>query len=393
MGIFGSREDRFARQVLTALRDAGVADARYDRDQFAIHVRHPIAGGSPSIAYLGNIFRECRDAGREERRERIARYLSAVVFPSGAPETWDEAAPLLRPLLRAVTFGLGVPAGSPALVRRPALPMLDEVVAVDQPTSMMYVTTRQLEQWGVPASVVHDRARRNLPWSPSTPSTPAAGADARAGAAVIRMVDDGDAYCASHLLLPGWLAAQAGRVGGPPVAFVPDTTGLLLAASADGIGPLFAAVEEEYRDAARPISTMAYTVDATGAVVPYEAPPGHPLHAVVHRSEVLMAAAEYGTQAAHLGPDTDTDPFAATFTVAERPDRSVFSVATWTEGVDTLLPRADYVSFGSFLVTWDTLTREVDLDPAPGLAPERFRLRGWPHPGVVARLRAAAVTP
>ncbi len=383
MGIFGSRQDRFARQVLTALRDAGVAEARYDPDEFAIHVRRDAADGSPSIAYLGNIFRECRDAGRDERRERIARYLSAVVFPSGAPDTWEDAAPLLRPLLRAVTFGLGVPAGSPSLLRRPALPMLDEVVAVDQPTSMMYVTTRQLDQWGVPASVVFDRAHRNLPWSPQASPAPAGGA------AVIRMVDDGDAYCASHLLLPGWLAAQAARVGGVPVAFVPDTTGLLLAPDGGGIGPLFAAVEEEYRDAARPISTMAYTVDASGAVVPYPAPPGHPLHAVVHRSETLMAAAEYGTQASHLSPEV----FAAALTVAERRDGSVFSVAAWPEGVDTLLPRADYVSFGPFLVTWDSLAREVDLDPEPGLDPERFRLRDWPHPGVVDRLRALAVTP
>jgi hypothetical protein len=378
-GVFGSRQDRFARQVLTALRDAGVAHARYDPDQFAIHVRRDAEDRSPSIAYLGNIYRECRDAGREERRARIARYLTAVVFPSGAPDTWDEVAPLLRPLLRAVTFGLGVPAGSPSLLRRPALPMLDEVVAVDQPTSMMYVTTRQLEQWGVPAAMVFDRAHRNLPWTPAAPGD---------GPTVIRMVDDGDAYCASHLLLDGWLAAQAGRVGGTPVAFVPDTTGLLLAAEG-GIGPLFAAVEEEYRDAARPISTMAYTVDATGGVVPYAAPEGHPLHAAVHRSETLMAAAEYGTQASHLA----TDPFAATLTVAERSDRSVFSVATWPEGVDTLLPRADYVSFGSFLVTWDSLAREVDLDPEPGLTPQRFRLRTWPHPGVVARLRALATTP
>ncbi|MEV4512163.1 hypothetical protein AB0K00_24730 [Dactylosporangium sp. NPDC049525] len=388
MGIFRSREDRFARQVLNAVRDAGVGHAWYDAEQFAIHVWRDPTDRSPAIAYLGNIFRECRDAGREERRERIARYLSAVVFQPGAPETWDEAAPLLRPLLRAVTFGLGVPAGAPALLRRPALPMLDEVVAVDQPTSMMYVTTRQLEQWGVPASLVFDRAHRNLPWSPSPSPSSAAEAAADGRTAVIRMVDDGDAYCASHLLLDGWLAAQAGRVGGTPVAFVPDTTGLLLTSDA-GIGPLFAAVEEEYRDAARPISTMAYTVDAAGAVVPYPAPEGHPLHAVVHRSEILMAAAEYGTQASHL----DTDAFAATLTVAERPDRSVFSVATWVEGVDTLLPQADYVSFGSFLVTWDSLTREVDLDPEPGLAPERFRLRTWPHPGVVARLRAAAATP
>ncbi|MET7420752.1 hypothetical protein [Dactylosporangium sp. NPDC005555] len=390
-GVFGSRQDRFARQVLTALRDAGVADARYDRDRFAIHVRvgghggaatghgRDDAGAAPSIAYLGNIFRECRDAGREERRQRIARFLSAVVFPTGAPDTWEEVAPLLRPLLRAVTFGLGMPAGSPPLVRRPALPMLDEVVAVDQPTSMMYVTTRQLAQWGVPAPVVFDRARRNLTGLPGGPS---------GGTAVIRIVDDGDAYCASHLLLPGWLAAQADRLGGTPVAFVPDTTGLLLAAD-DAAGPLFAVVEEEYRDAARPISAMAYTVDATGAVVPYPAPPGHPLHAAVHRSEVLMAAAGYDAQAPHL----DTDASVAAVTVAERPDRSVFSVADWAEGVDTLLPRAEYVSFGSFLVTWAALEREVDLEPAPGLDPERFRLRTWPHPGVVARLRAVAVTP
>lgn len=379
-GVFGSPQDRFARQVLTALRDAGVADARYDRDEFAIHVRRDTAAGSPSIAYLGNIFRECRDAGREERRLRIARYLSAVVFPAGAPDTWDEVAPLLRPLLRAVTFGLGVPAGSPPMVRRPALPMLDEVVAVDQPTSMMYVTTRQLAQWGVPASVVFDRAHRNLPWTPPAPQ-PGPGT-------VIRMLDDGDAYFASHLLLDGWLAAQSVRVGGTPVAFVPDTTGLLLAAGSTA-GALYSMVEEQYRDAARPISTMAYTVDAAGAVVPFTVPEGHPLHAAVHRSEVLLAAAEYGAQAAHL----DTAAFVATLTVAERPDRSVFSVATWPEGVDTLLPRADYVSFGSFLVTWDGLTREVDLEPEPGLDPERFRLRGWPHPGVVDRLRAAATTP
>ena len=84
-GVFGSRQDRFARQVLTALRDAGVANARYDPDQFAIHVRRDAADRSPSIAYLGNIFRECRDAGREERRERIARYLTAWSSPPAHP--------------------------------------------------------------------------------------------------------------------------------------------------------------------------------------------------------------------------------------------------------------------------------------------------------------------
>ncbi|GAA2396668.1 hypothetical protein [Dactylosporangium salmoneum] len=392
----GNPQDRFARRVLTAIRDAGVAQARYMPEQFAIEVRRDAKSDSPGIAYLGNLYRECARVGRAERRERIAAFLAAVVFNPGAPRAWDEVAPLLRPLLRTVTFGAGVDRQAALPVRRPAWPFLAEFVVVDQPTSIMYVTPRQVQEWGVTEHTVYDRARRNMAELAKRTADDGDGPGPRT---LIRMVESGDAYWASHLFVDGWLAGQRSRVGGPPLLFVPDTTGVLLVGrsagdSPDSLGKVFELAETEYREAARPISPMAFTVDDGGAVVPYLAPPGDPMYEITHRALVLAASSEYAAQAQHLR----SEAFVGSCTVAQRPDGSVFSVATWGEGVDTLLPRADFVAFAStgaetFFVAWDDMAREVDLDPEPGIEPERFRLRAWPHPGVVERLRRVATRP
>ncbi|MFG2039330.1 hypothetical protein [Dactylosporangium sp. NPDC048998] len=398
----GTPHDRFARRVLTAMRDAGVAQARYLPEQFAIEVRRDSKTDSPGIAYLGSLFRECARAGRAERRERIATFLAAVIFNPGAPQSWEEVAPLLRPLLRTVTFGMAAPAARP--LHRPAWPYLAEFVVVDQPTSIIYVTAKQVVEWGVTERTVYDRARRNMAELARRTSDASDGPGPRS---LIRMVESGDAYWASHLFVDGWLAAQRARVGGTPLLFVPDTTGVMLVGrtaedTQEGLGKLFELVEREYLEAARPISPMALTVGDDGAVVPFLAPPGDPMYEITHRTEVLTASSEYSAQAEHL----QTEAFVASCTVAQRPDGSVFSVASWAEGVDTLLPRADFVAFPSaswaessadvadtFFVAWDAVAREVDLEPEPGVAPERYRLREWPHPGVVERLRRVATRP
>lgn len=387
--------ERFARRVLRALRDAGVAHARYLPEQFAIEVRRDSPSAEPAVAYLGNLYRECERAGRAGSRERIATFLAAVIFNPGAPRAWEDVAPLLRPVLRTVTFGLGVPATAPRPLRRPAWPYLAEFVVVDQPTSIMYVTAGQLQEWGVTERAVFDRARRNMAEiAASTGDGVAAGPRS-----LVRMVESGDAYWASHLFVDGWLAGRRDGAAAPPLLFVPDTTGVLLAGRAaddtpQTVGKLFELAEREYREAARPISPMAFTVDEAGAVVPFLVPRGHPMYEITHRSEVLLASAEYAAQGGHL----TTDAFVAGCAVAQRADGSVFSVASWAEGVDTLLPRADYVAFPSdgadpFYVAWDDVAREVDLEPEPGLEPERYRLRAWPHPGVVERLRRVATRP
>ncbi|GAA4258673.1 hypothetical protein [Dactylosporangium darangshiense] len=396
--LVGSPEDRFARRVLTAMRDAGVAQARYLPEQFAIEVRRDSKAESPAIAYLGNLYRECARAARGERRARIATFLSAMIYNPGTPQSWEEVAPLLRPLLRTVTFGGGVEREQARPLRRPAWPYLAEFVVVDQPTSMAYVTPKQARDWGVTERIVYDQARRNMA---ELARRTGEASDAPGPRPLIRMVESGDAYWASHLFVDGWLAGQRSRVGGTPLLFVPDTTAVLLVGrtaqdTPESLAKLFELVEAEFRDAPRPISPMAFTAGDDGAVVPYLAPPGDPMYDITHRSAVLMASSEYAAQAQHL----QTEAFVASCGIAQRQDGTVFSWASWAEGVDTLLPRADFVAFTAeaedaepFLVAWDVLEREVDLEPEPGVEPERYRLRGWPHPGVVERLRRAATHP
>jgi hypothetical protein len=381
MGLFDARK-RFARQVVSVFHSAGVAEAVYDPGEFAIRVR--LETGEHATAYLINIFHECDGVPREERRGRIARYVAAMVADPGIPGDWTSAAPLLRTVLRPVTYGQGRVTDRRPLGRE-VLPMLNEMVVIDLPHSLAYVTIEQAGEWGMPEKVVFDQARRNVAALPALPPA--------AGPTVLHLQESGEEYWSSRLMIDGWLAAMEPYVGGRPVAVIPDTTGMTLLVDApEHLGDLLEKVEKMYREAVRPISPMLYTVDHRGTVVPYEVAPDDPLGPALHRAEQVLATAEYGAQV------IETDAFVAGAMLAERPDGTTFSFASWGDGVDTLLPRVDFVSFPSddadtFFVSWRTLEREVDLEPEPGVVPERFRLRTWPHPGVVARLRAAATLP
>ena len=401
MGILdrlaGSPKDRFARRVLATVRAAGVADARYDRDTFAISVSRTPGTELTGHIYLGNVFRDCRGASRPERDERIVALVRSVLNTGSLPESWDAARLMLRPVLRRATFSLGINPRTRPAVRRPALPHLHEMIVFDTPTAMAYVTADRLAAWNVTASDAFGTARANLAAMSVVPP-----ARHTSPAPIIRLVDDGNGYFVARLLLDGWLASLAPHVGGRPVAFVPDTNTVLVVADAsEGLAKLMEVVEQEYHEAARPISPQPYTVDDAGTVIPYAVPSDHPLSGPVSRAAAILAADEYTAQGRWLDAEhkrDGIDVYVATLMAAGRPDGSVFTVATWSRGLDTLLPEAQYVAMGErgqqpFIVPWSTVTREVDLEPVPDLDPVRYRLRGWPPEAVVERLRAAAVNP
>jgi hypothetical protein len=389
--IIGSPRDRFAREVLRAVRSAPGIEAWYDREHFRISYRRGDSADATGWVYLSNVYRECQGANRAERDLRIIRLVEHVVASPDLPDGWAEVGPRLRPVLRPVTFAQGRPADTPGPLSRPALPHLKEFVVIDRPTSMAYVTNANLTKWSVTAEQVFDRARANLTGMAALPAAPRPD-----GPLLMRFVENGDAYFVSRLLVYGWLASLATRVGGRPVAFVPDQNTLIVTDDRpDGLAPLFDLIEKEYNEAVRSVSPMAYSVDEHGEVVPYTAPPGHPLAAAVHRAEVLLAASEYGAQQ-HWLEQTHQDVHIAAFVVAQRPDQSVFSCATWTDGVAALLPKAEYVSFTSateamFFVPWAAVEREAGLQPVPGLDPVRFRVSAWPPDPVIGRLRSEAV--
>jgi hypothetical protein len=404
MGIMdrlaGTPRDRFARQVLATARSAGIAQAWYDREQFAVGYRRVAGTGDPDgWIYLGNVFHECQGAGRAERARRIAQLVENVVHHQAMPDTWAAARADLRPVLRAGTFARSGPAGGP--LRRPALPYLDELVVIDRPTTMGYVSRETAASWGVPDSEIYATARANLGALATLPDPPADGAAGGAGA-VLRFVDSGDGYFVSRLLLDGWLGGLTAHVGGRPVAFVPDHNTLIVTRDdPDLLGKLYELAGNEYEQAARQLSPVGYALDPYGRLAPYQAPDGHPLAAVVGRAQALLSTSEYAAQAQALRAEYEADGrdvFVATLSRAKRPDGTAFTFATWAEGVDTLLPRADHVGIAAddhppFFVAWDTLAREVDLEPVDGVRPERYRLTTWPPAGVVQRLRDRSAMP
>lgn len=396
-----SARDRFAKEALRlAQRAAGVAEARYDRERFAIMMRRHDAE-APAWIYLSNVYSESFGAPRAERRERVER-LIRVMTTSHGTDPWESVRPRLRPVLRPVTFGQVGVAGMVPPISRPALPYLCEFVVVDTPESMAYVVPGRLEAWGVTADEVFAAARANL----ESIARASRGWPEGERRALIRMVDTGDAYFTSLLLAPGWLAEASERCGAPVVAFAPDSNTLVLCDVQPGaLARVYALIEEEYGEAVRSLSPVGYVADAVGNVVPYAPAEDDPDRAAACRAEMLLATTEYGAQAQWLGKEYDQagiEVYVGPLLAASRPDAAPITIATWTDGITSLLPRTQYISFvsggrtpsgsgNSPLVPWHAVAEVIDLRPEPLLSPVRYRVGGWPPPDVLAGLLDQAI--
>jgi hypothetical protein len=399
----GTPEDRFAAEVLDAVKATGaVSKAWYAPETFAIGWRRNPQDHDGWI-YLSNTFRETAEMDRRERADQVRRLVSGMLATGTVGDSWEECRPLLRPVLRTATFGLGAPDHTARPLSRPALPFLSEFVVIDMPDSMAYVSAARLDDWSVTAAEVFGAAHANL----ADLAERALRASSGDGPTSVRFVDDGDTYYTSMLLVDGFLAGMSARVGGRAVAFVPDRNTLLVVPDQpDVLARLLDMMEGEYGDSVRSISPAAYTVDDAGAVVPYPVDGAGPLAGPLRRAEALLAAAEYAAQREVLEAQHEkdgTDIYVASLRVMERQDKSVFTVATWTDEVPTLLPQADVISFVKlaadgrateiFEVPWLAVAVEVGPLALEGLDPVRYRVTTWPAPEVMDRLRTRAVEP
>jgi hypothetical protein len=384
--------ENFVAEVLSEMRAQGATDARFDEERFAVAYQRDADASQPVWMYLATLFAEC-EREPETRHDRIRRYVTTLLGTQEPPADWASVRPLLRPVLRGAMFGRSNDLGRPAVLRRPAQPYLDELVVVDRPTSMSYVTAAMTTNWGVGDEEVFAAARANLTAGGELPESEPAE-----GPVLLRFVDDGDAYWPSHLLLDGWLAGLAGRVGGPPVAFVPDVNTLLVTAvDPDGLAPLLELVADEYLEAPRRLSPVGYTVDSVGRVVPYAAPSGHPVGALLARAERLLATREYAAQSELLS-EAGLPETAAGLELFARDDTTVFTVAVWTVTAPTLLPRADFVGLvvegaDPFFVPWASVVEDGMAAEAVEYRPVRYRTASEPDPQMVAALRQRAVDP
>lgn len=407
-GLFGRKRpdaigerDFGERALALVLARPGVVEAVFDDAEFAIAYR-TADGHRPTMGLTSVWRRAARQPAPQALHtlEQFVHTMTGVVTAHDARPDWAVIAPRLRPLLRqAGELSIRVEGQriGDQVLWRPALPMLIEKVVIDAPDSMATVTAHDLAGWGVDAATVFGTAHANMT---GLARRLLDALDPAERDLVYLADEDGDLYAGSLPFAPGWLHGAGLRYRTRPLVFVPGNTGVLLgfASSPERVAELVHAAAGLYEEAARPVSPMPYTLDAAGGLVPYAVPPGHPAWAAVRAAESALAAAVYRDQYRSLRADPEdggTEDFAAELLHVARRDGVESTVATWTDGVPTLLPRAHAVvladpAAGTTVATgWEALAREIPLDPVPGLYPPRYRVRNHPHPDALRRLAAA----
>jgi hypothetical protein len=404
--------DHFATLVLRHLADLGREVAGYDAEAFRIE----LIGGSE--IGLGNVYHDAIRLSGPRRAAQIARFLSSMGDDEfGYIPTWEQARPLLRPILRSATYkqaGLDdllhrkplVTHEAARFVSRPAFPFVDELVAIDKPNSRSIVNNSILADWPVSADEVFATARENLE-TIAQPHNPR-------GNAILSLNDDeGSGYITSWPLAPGWLASFRQRYSGRrPVAFVPDINNLIVVPDIPHLlARIYRQVEEQYVEARHRLSPQGYTLDEDDTVVPFDRAGPHDQHHTAVRAGYRLALWEYAAQADWLNKALKRDleftgyrldmATVGEFNIAGT-DNQPYTYTVWGKGVDYLLPAADYIMFASTdtdnnasVICTVPLTAALEitgLTPIPAMSPIRFEARFWPNETMLTQLKHASVT-
>ena len=383
---------KFAERMIAELRRQGVEGAiELDEEQFSLHLPH-------GRLMLGNAYTAWQRAPRL-RRGRVLRHFAAIHELPDAPASIDEARPNLMPRVRDLAYypivelqfedagGVGGPKHS--------FQPLNDVIAVeivyDHAEAVSTIGSDTLEGWGITFEEALRTARANLrertgdALRPVVPGVHASFAE--------------DSYDASRLLLTELITRLDMR--GDPVAIVPHRDHLLITGSDDEAGLTRIAelaeapLAENHRLTGRPVMFRE------GRWQPFAVPSHHPAADQLRRLELLTEAADYADQQRALQRRVGEEVYVASLMIGEDDHGGAASYCSWTEGVPSLLPRADYIAFVTpgkwerdaqvLKVPWDDAVEIVGSSMrAENLSPERWRVDTFPDEEQLRVLAAQA---
>jgi hypothetical protein len=391
----------FAREAGRVLARMGIS-VRYDPAQFALVADDDKE--SVGTIYLANFWDEYLAAPAEVRPDYFERF--RVLSPPDMPETFEEVRgdvlPVLRPRLHyeqiAAEGRLRNWKDAPGYPRRSLGDHLELALAHDSPTSIRDLTLNDLRGWGVDPQAAHEQARINLrersvePWPRLEP---------RVRAYVSPWQDNLDGgRLALHSLF------RSLDLRGDPVAVVPNRDHVLVAGSEDSEAlTLLAMAATDLSGAPRPLCPLPVVLPADAETWErFEPRDGTPEAAPFRQLELAYLTQTYAAQKELLEAlheagciddgDPGDPPFVASLLAFETADQLI-SVATWTQGVEALLPEAHRISLidpdsgRCVLAAWDQV-REVCgalLQPTRHYPP-RWLVREFPRSSQVDQLLA-----
>ncbi|MTE14080.1 hypothetical protein [Nocardia aurantiaca] len=392
-GVFGSPRIRFGKKVLEQVRGyEAVETAQFDAEAYEIAYR--LRNGYVAKLNLDTLYRRFNgkiSAGLFDAVDNL-------ILPPDAPEGWEQVAHRLRPVLRRAGYGAVKVAGLDGrdlVLSRPALPYLSELVVIDLPSTVQFVTEQDLSRWGVDAEHVYSIAHANLT---ELAMNTMEAFDPPQGVRVLDFADDdGESYVGSLPLVAGWLEGVRARTDTRPLLFLPGHLGMLVVLGATpAVMPQLLALAAERQEAAlRPLSAVPYTVDDNGEVIPLEVPEDHPAYSLIRRAQARLAVGAYHAQTEKLRAEEGCEGAIMELLHVRAPDGGEYTMTSWTDGATTLLPVADFICFVTgegdvFRVAWDDVSGLVPLKLAAEYDPPRYRVHDHPPAEIMTRLRALA---
>ncbi|MBN6149346.1 hypothetical protein JR065_03270 [Xanthomonas sp. AmX2] len=394
-------QDAFAKLLLDALRKRGYPDELvYQPDEFRF------ADPRGRIINLHNAYHAYTTADRRGRAEVLRSYVAAFAEGHGEEDvskTFEQVRPMLMPVLRhrgmleelrlahVREHGWEVPFGA---VWRELAEDCVELLAIDRPDSTLTLTHGPKEAWGITLEEGLAIAHGNL-----RDATPDRFVEVAAG--IFRGAWQ-DGYDTSRALLPDVL--QRVPVKGRPVFMMPTRDCLLVVGDRDETamaGMLELSLEAVANG--RCISSLAFAYDDDRRIVPFALPqPEHRRRQADLRR--LLDASAYSAQKEFLEKIHEAnqdDIFVASYRVFEENDGSgrQFSVATWTQGVEASLPRAERIAFVALkgeadadadvvFADWHKVVAVVAelMEQEPDFYPPRFRVCGFPSEAQLRQL-------
>jgi hypothetical protein len=347
---------------------------------------------------LGNLWHAYERAAKADRAQVIDQFLSAVLPGHEVPATYADARPRLLPVVRC-TSGVGIMdlartrhgPSDPAhrVASRPLAADLHVALVVDTPNAMSYVTDGHVAGWGLSFEQAMADALdnlRSLPgqggWRQITPG--------------VWSGEWGDTYESSRLLLPD-VVYRSGV--SQPVVLAPFRNTLLVTARANtaGIEAMLNIAASSMEDNARWLSFQPLELHE-GQWRPAQLEGA--AAALARELDLRSLAGDFATQKQMLDgsfKEQNVDVFVATFQLMRKDDGPVLSMAVWSEGVDTLLPEADFVTIlhdvgvgnQHSMLPWPAVReRFADLIEATDHVPVRYRVRATPPREAVVALEA-----
>jgi uncharacterized protein YtpQ (UPF0354 family) len=385
LGFGKPSREQFARALMRHAAAHGFDEPmHFDAAGFRI-----IAGAEGNtVVNLVNLYPAYRDAGRSERSAWLAKCLAmfhSEELPTGFEAMRAHLLPVVRARSYVESFRQGAGADTIAVSERAfAVLGTDSVIllAYDRDDSMNILFDKQVEALGVPFATALDAALANL-------RDRSVEAFVRGPSGVAAAVWN-DAYDSSRILLPD-VIHRAGIAD--PVAMLP-TRDQLLVASASNREALLAMLEMAQASHAQEGRTVSAAMFAfQGGSAQEYVPADAEVALQLANLKLHYLADDYASQKQLLDEANEKqgiDVFVASFLLMQRGDDDLFSLCTWSQDVDALLPRTDLVALTTFdeageaqlagRVDWEQLVRVAGhlMQLQPDAYPERYRVTGFP---------------